>query len=52
MLECFLNLPDENKLPFALDLQRIATRQQADQLLWQKRIAHPMRYPERQFGQV
>jgi hypothetical protein len=21
-------------------------------LLWQKRIAHPMRYPERQFGQV
>jgi hypothetical protein len=34
MLDCFLNLPDEDELPFALDLQLIATGQQNDQSLW------------------
>jgi hypothetical protein len=52
MLECFLNLPDKKELPFALDLQLIATGQHNGQLLWQQRIAHPMQYPERQFGQI
>jgi hypothetical protein len=34
MLECFLNLPDENELPFALHLQLISTGQQTDQSLF------------------
>jgi hypothetical protein len=33
MLECFLALPDENNLPFALNLQYIATGQHVDQAL-------------------
>jgi hypothetical protein len=52
MLDCFLNLPDEDELPFALDLQRIAIGQQTDQALWQNRLAHPLHYPERQFGDI
>jgi hypothetical protein len=52
LLECFLNLPDKNELPFALDLQRIAQGQQQDQELWQRRLAHPLSYPEQQFGDI
>jgi hypothetical protein len=52
LLKCFLNLPDGNKLPFALDLQRIAQGQQQDQELWQRRLAHPLSYPEQQFGDI
>jgi hypothetical protein len=47
-----LNLPDKNDLPFALDLQGIATGQQHNQELWQRRLANPLRYPEQQFGSI
>jgi hypothetical protein len=50
LLECFLNLPDENDLPFTLDLQRIATGQQNNQALWQRCLTNPLRYPEQYFG--
>jgi hypothetical protein len=52
MFECFLNLPDKNALPFALDLQRIATGQQNDQDLWQRHLTNPLSYPEEQFGNI
>jgi hypothetical protein len=41
LLECFLNLPDDNHIPFALDLVRIAQGQQQDNELWQQHIDHP-----------
>jgi hypothetical protein len=50
LLECFLNLPDANDLPFALDLERIAQGQNNDPALWQSRMQHPLQYPEQQFG--
>jgi hypothetical protein len=49
LLECFLNLPDAVDLPFALDLEQIAHRQQNDPALWQRRLAYPLQYPEQQF---
>jgi hypothetical protein len=47
MVDCFLNLPDEDELPFALNLRRTAAGQQADQDLWQRCHTHPLSYPER-----
>jgi hypothetical protein len=44
--------PDEDELLFALDLQLIATGQQNDQSLWQRHLAHPIQYPEEQFGEI
>jgi hypothetical protein len=53
LLERFLNLPDVNDIPFALDLARIAQGQQQDQELWQRgRLANPLKYPEQQFGNI
>jgi hypothetical protein len=52
MLDCFLNLPNEDELPLALDLQLIATGQRNDQSLWQRHLAHPIQYPEQQFGEI
>jgi hypothetical protein len=53
LLECFLNLPDENHLPFALDLGRIAQGQAAlDMELTQRQMQHPIQYPEQQFDNV
>jgi hypothetical protein len=49
-LECFLNLPDEKDLSFALDLQCIATGQQNDQALWQHCITNPINCSEQQFS--
>jgi hypothetical protein len=52
LLQCFLNLQDANDIPFALDLACIAQGQQQDQELWQRRLSHPLKYPEQQFGDV
>jgi hypothetical protein len=38
LLECFLNLPAADDLPFALDLERIAQGQNQDAELWQKQM--------------
>jgi hypothetical protein len=50
LLECFLNLPDANDIPFALDLECLAQGQNEDPALWQKCMQHPLQYPEQNFG--
>ena len=52
MLECFLNLPAQDEIPFALDLQQIAQGQNNDPELLQRRMQHPMQYPEQHFGDI
>jgi hypothetical protein len=46
LLKCFLNLPDTNDIPFALDLERLAQGQHENPALWQKCMQHPLQYPE------
>jgi hypothetical protein len=50
LLECFLNLPDADNLPFALDLEGITQVQNNDPALWQRQLTHPLQYPKQQFG--
>ena len=52
MLECFLNLPAQDEIPFALDLQQISQGQNNDPELLQRRMQHPMQYPKQQFGDI
>jgi hypothetical protein len=50
LLECFLNLPNADDIPFALDPKCIAQGQNDDPELLQRQIVHPLQYPEQQFG--
>jgi hypothetical protein len=50
MFDCFVNLPEDDNVPFPLDLARMQQHQQNDPLLQEKRHLHPQRFPMQQFG--
>jgi hypothetical protein len=52
LVDCFLNLPELNVDPFPLDFAHLAQGQQLDQILLQRRMVHPMQYPNQQFQGV
>jgi hypothetical protein len=50
LIHCFLNLPDLNYEPFPLDSECIVQGQQADQLLLQEHMNHPLLYLSQYFN--
>ncbi len=50
IFNCFLNLPEADEaIPIALDYTTLAQEQLQDQYLLQRRMQHPLQFPNQQF---